>query len=112
MVIMHHQQLTWLMALTEELVKTIEGLQIPAATTLPLVPPTTPPVQVPNIVAANPITSTLYLVLPEQFEGTAPKCKGLLMQCAMFVNQQTVLYPTEKSRTLFVCSLLTGRALD
>ncbi|KAL1249495.1 hypothetical protein QQF64_020500 [Cirrhinus molitorella] len=30
----------------------------------------------------------------------------------LFVNQQPNLYPTDESRIAFVCSLLTGRALD
>ncbi len=30
----------------------------------------------------------------------------------MFVNQHPLLYPTDDSRVSFVCSLLTGRALD
>ncbi len=34
------------------------------------------------------------------------------MQCSMFVSQQPMLYPTDDSRIAFVCSLLTGRALE
>ncbi len=52
------------------------------------------------------------LAFPEKFDGNPTKCKGFLLQCSLFVNQQPSLYPTESSRTAFVCSLLTGRALD
>lgn len=47
-----------------------------------------------------------------KFEGNPAKCKGFLLQCSLFVNQQPALYPTDSSRISFVCSLLTGRALD
>ncbi len=40
------------------------------------------------------------------------KMQRLLLQCSLFVNQQPSLYPTESSRIAFVCSLLTGKALD
>lgn len=46
------------------------------------------------------------------FDGTPAKCKGFLLQCSLFVNQQPSLYYTESSRISFVCSLLTGKALD
>ncbi len=40
------------------------------------------------------------------------RCKGFLLQCSMFIGQQPTLYPTDDSRIAFVCSLLTGRALE
>uniref|UniRef100_A0A9J8A398 CCHC-type domain-containing protein n=1 Tax=Cyprinus carpio carpio TaxID=630221 RepID=A0A9J8A398_CYPCA len=52
------------------------------------------------------------LAFPERFDGTPTKCRGFLLQCSLFVNQQPLLYPTESSRIAFVCSLLTGRALE
>lgn len=52
------------------------------------------------------------LALPEKFDGTPTKCKGFLLQCSLYVNQQPSLYPTDTSRISFVCSLLTGKALD
>ncbi len=52
------------------------------------------------------------LAYPEKFYGTPAKCKGFLLQCSLFVSQQPVLYPTEESRIAFLCSLLTGKALD
>lgn len=35
-----------------------------------------------------------------------------LLQCSLYVNQQPSLYPTDTGRISFVCSLLTGKALD
>ncbi|KAI2653118.1 Transposon Tf2-6 polyprotein [Labeo rohita] len=49
---------------------------------------------------------------PEKFDGTPGKCKGFLLQCTLFVNQQPHLYPTDEGRIAFVCSLLTGKALE
>ncbi len=39
-------------------------------------------------------------------------CRGFLLQCSLFVTQQPALYSNDASKTAFVCSLLTGRALD
>ncbi len=38
--------------------------------------------------------------------------QGFLLQCSLFVSQQPSLYPTDSSRIAFVCSLLTGKALE
>ncbi|XP_067255440.1 uncharacterized protein [Chanodichthys erythropterus] len=104
---MHHHQLSRLTSLTEELVKTLQGLRLnppespgtpaAAATATPQSPPAAP----------NP-----RLALPEKFDGTPNKCKGFLLQCSLYVNQQPSMYPIDISRISFVCSLLTGKALD
>ncbi len=62
----------------------------------------------------TPSTSTTSprLAFPDKFDGSPSKCKGFLLQCSMFVSQQPRLYPTDDSRIAFVCSLLTGRALE
>ncbi|KAL0147107.1 hypothetical protein M9458_057631 [Cirrhinus mrigala] len=93
----HQQQLTRLTTLTEELVKTLQSLQLPTPT--PQAMPPSPPIASPR------------LAYPEKFDGTPAKCKGFLLQCSLFVSQQPALYPTEESRIAFVCSLLTGKAL-
>ncbi|KAI2654269.1 Transposon Tf2-6 polyprotein [Labeo rohita] len=59
-----------------------------------------------------PVATSPRLAFPEKFDGTAAKCRGFLLQCTLFVNQQPHLYPTEEGKISFVCSLLTGRALD
>ncbi len=99
----HQQQLGRLTSLTEELVKTLQALQLsPPAMNPPMLNP--PP---PASVTASP-----RLAFPEKFDGSPSRCKGFLLQCSMFVNQQPTLYYTDESRIAFVCSLLTGRALD
>ncbi len=52
------------------------------------------------------------LAFPEKFDGEPARCKGFLLQCSLFTNQQPSLYPTDSSRIAFVCSLLTGKALE
>ncbi|KAI2665817.1 Transposon Tf2-9 polyprotein [Labeo rohita] len=100
----HQQQLDRLTDLTGQLVRAIQGLQLtpPVAAT-----PTAPPPQTTPPVAASP-----RLAFPEKFDGTAAKCKGFLLQCSLFVNQQPHLYPTDEGKIAFVCSLLCGRALE
>ncbi len=101
----HQQQLNRLTSVTEELVKTLQALHLPApnASAPPLNPPPT---------HATFTTSSPRLAFPEKFDGSPAKCKGFLLQCSMFVNQQPMLYPTDETRIAFVGSLLTGRALD
>ncbi|KAI2668609.1 Transposon Tf2-6 polyprotein [Labeo rohita] len=102
----HQQQLDHLTALTEQLVRAVQGLQIAAP---PAVSP--PPAASPSP-AAPPVTASPRLAFPEKFDGSPGKCKGFLLQCTLFVNQQPHLYPTDEGRIAFVCSLLTGKALE
>ncbi len=101
----HQQQLNRLTSVTEELVKTLQALQLQAISTS--APPPSP-----SQAHAPSITASPRLAFPEKFDGSPTKCKGFLLQSSMFVNQQTMLYPTDESRIAFMCSLLTGRALD
>ncbi len=103
----HQQQLTRLTLLTEEMITAVRELrqQTPVAQTpASSIPPPDP----------TPSTSTTSprLAFPDKFDGSPSKCKGFLLQCSMFVSQQPRLYPTDESRIAFVCSLLTGRALE
>ncbi|KAL0164219.1 hypothetical protein M9458_039972, partial [Cirrhinus mrigala] len=100
----HQQQLDRLTDLTAQLVRALQGLQL---TTPPVSPPAAPLPPAAQSVSASP-----RLAFPEKFDGTPTKCKGFLLQCSLFVSQQPHLYPTEESKVAFVCSLLTGRALD
>ncbi len=101
----HQQQLNRLTSVTEELVKTLQALHLQESNAS-----APPPSPLPA--CATSTTASPRLAFPEKFDGSPTKCKGFLLQCSMFVNQQTMLYPTEESRIAFVCSLLTGRALD
>ncbi|KAL0149129.1 hypothetical protein M9458_055561 [Cirrhinus mrigala] len=103
----HQQQLACLTTLTEEMVKTLQSLRLPSSET------TSPPLaSAPQTPLPNPPIASPRLAYPEKFDGTPAKCKGVLLQCSLFVTQQPALYPTEESRIAFVCSLLTGKALD
>ncbi|KAL0185666.1 hypothetical protein M9458_017336, partial [Cirrhinus mrigala] len=101
---MHEQQLDRLTDLTAQLVRALQGLQLVAPTATP--PVTSPPP------GAQSAPSSPRLAFPEKFDGTPAKCKGFLLQCSLFVNQQPHMYPTDKCKIAFVCSLLTGRALE
>jgi len=103
----HHHQLNRLTSLTEELLKTLQSLRL-TPTEATAAQATTP--------ASHVITPTSlvnpWLAFPEKFDGDPAKCKGFLLQCSLFVNQQPTLCPTDSSRISFVCSQLIGRALD
>ncbi len=103
----HQRQLQRLTTLTEELVKALQSMH---GTTSPVSPPA------PALLPASSPSSTQAvnprLSLPERFDGTPAKCKGFLLQCSLFLNQQQSLYPTDISQVSFICSLLSGRALE
>ncbi|KAL0200303.1 hypothetical protein M9458_003490, partial [Cirrhinus mrigala] len=103
----HQQQLAHLTTLTEEMVKTLHSLQSTAVGTAQTT--TTP---TPQTASAHPPVASPRLAYPDKFDGNPARCKGFLLQCSLFVSQQPALYPTEESRIAFVCSLLTGKALD
>ncbi|KAI2653667.1 Transposon Tf2-9 polyprotein [Labeo rohita] len=107
----HHLQLTRLTTLTKELVKTLQSLQIPPAAPAPMAATAPAPPAISSAARAS-ATISPRLAFPEKFDGDPAKCKGFLLQCSLFVNQQPALYPTDSSRIAFVCALLTGRALD
>ncbi len=75
----------------------------------PLQPPVDPASQAPPPSHSTASPRVAYL---EKFDGTPDKCKGFLLQCSLFVSQQPAFYPTEESCIAFLCSLLTGKALD
>ncbi|KAI2644948.1 Transposon Tf2-6 polyprotein [Labeo rohita] len=104
MLTQHQQQLDRLTTLTEQLVQAIQGMRA-APPPIP-VPPSAP------LPAAQPVTASPKLAFPEKFDGTAAKYKGFLLQCTLFVNQQPNLYASDESKIAFVCSLLTGKALE
>lgn len=78
----HQQQLQRLTSLTEELVKTLQSLRLPATETsrIPAPPAADAAALTPN---ASP-----HLTFPEKFDGAPIKCKGFLLQCSLFVAQQ------------------------
>ncbi|KAL0148450.1 hypothetical protein M9458_056260 [Cirrhinus mrigala] len=102
---LHQQQLERLTSLTGELVKALQTLTPTPPATAVTPSPVSPP-------TPQPATVSPRLAFPDKFDGSPSKCKGFLLQCSIFVNQQPALYPTDASKISFVCSLLTGKALD
>ncbi|KAL0186198.1 hypothetical protein M9458_017868, partial [Cirrhinus mrigala] len=90
---------------TEELVKPLQSLRVTEASVRAPDPPQ------PSAATSHAIASP-RLAFPEKFDGSPERYKRFLMQCSLFVSQQPLLYPMDESRISFVCSLLTGRALD
>lgn len=103
----HQQQLLKLTSLTEELVRTMRTLTPPSAASAPPAAASAHPDPSLNLSNSNP-----RLSLPDKFDGTVTKCRGFLLQCSLFMNQQPHLYSTDDSKVSFLCSLLTGKALD
>ncbi|KAK7152413.1 hypothetical protein R3I93_010584 [Phoxinus phoxinus] len=101
----HHRQLTHLTSLTEELVKAVQSLQKPTEEI---------PVQVAPVLspAADSAFSSTRISLPEKYEGDPGKCKGFMLQCSMYLARQPAQYATDMDKITFICSLLTGRALE
>ncbi|KAG1956953.1 retrotransposable element [Pimephales promelas] len=106
---LHQQQLSHLTTLTEQLVQAFQELRT-AAGSIPSTPATQPPPSVPPDTVSTAVNPRL--AFPDKFDGTPTKCKGFLLQCTLFVEQQPALYASHGSRIAFVCSLLTGRALE
>ncbi|KAL0203650.1 hypothetical protein M9458_001668, partial [Cirrhinus mrigala] len=90
MLTQHQQQLDRLTALTEQLIRAVQGLQV---ATPPVASPPPPPAQLPVV---QPVTASPRLAFPDKFDGTPTKCKGFLLQCTLFVNQQPNLYATDE----------------
>ncbi len=103
----HQQQLQRLTSLTEELVKTLQAPHVTAPSMNPT--PTPAPATTPTFA---PAPQSIRLSLPDKYDGSPGKCTGFLMQCYICITQQPLTYPTDDSRVAFVCSLLTGKALE
>ncbi len=101
----HHHQLARLTTLTEELVDALRSIRLSTPD---------PALSQPSMNALAPPTSSINprLALPDKFDGNPMKCKGFLLQCSLFVNQQPTMYITDTSKTSFVCSLFTDMALE
>ncbi len=105
----HHHQLTRLTSLTKELIQAVRALQTSAPDPPPV--PTQPPAaHAPELQPSA--SASPRLALPEKFEGDPSKCKGFVLQCSLYLAQQSMSHSTDTSKIAFVCSLLTGRALD
>lgn len=102
----NQHQLNRLTSTAEELVKAVQNLHSTAVTSPP------PAAVTASHTAETPTHVNPRLAYPEKFDGDSTKCKGFLLQCSLFVEQQPTLYTTDAGRIAFVCSLLTGRALE
>ncbi|MGL5565866.1 MAG: DUF4939 domain-containing protein, partial [Plesiomonas sp.] len=108
----HQHQLARLSAVTDELVKALQSLQVVTPEITPSVPPSGP-VQ-PLSSSPPPVAASAHprMALPEKYNGSPAGCKGFLLQCSLYIAQQPVQFLNDDSRIAFTCSLLTGKALD
>ncbi|KAL0194547.1 hypothetical protein M9458_008119 [Cirrhinus mrigala] len=110
----HHQQLDNITTTTEDLVRSVQALtQAVNRLTTPANPPTAAaaPPSPPAPAVSTATSSSARLSLPEKYDGLAGKCKGFLMQCAIYINSQPQNFPSDDSKVSLVCSLLTSKAL-
>ncbi|KAL0165999.1 hypothetical protein M9458_037843, partial [Cirrhinus mrigala] len=62
--------------------------------------------------SSTTLASGSPMALPACYSGEAAKCNGFLLQCTLYFEMQPQRFPTERSKTAFITSLLSGRALD
>jgi len=72
----------------------------PAITSVSTVSTPSPPVH------ASPMAK------PAPYSGSAEDCSGFLLQCALVLEMQLHLYPTETTKVAFIISHLQGKALQ
>uniref|UniRef100_A0A3B1IBQ3 Gypsy retrotransposon integrase-like protein 1 n=1 Tax=Astyanax mexicanus TaxID=7994 RepID=A0A3B1IBQ3_ASTMX len=61
---------------------------------------------------ADPGSSTVFIAVPERYDGSPDHCKGFLMQCTLYINHHPAQFQSEVDKIHFVLSLLTGRAKE
>ncbi|ROL45085.1 Retrotransposon-derived protein PEG10 [Anabarilius grahami] len=72
----------------------------------------------PAITSANTVTSpsppvhTSPMAKPAPYSGSAEDCSGFLLQCALVLEMQPHLYPSDTSKVAFIISQLQGKALQ
>jgi len=93
------------------------SLSQPATSTAPTVPANLlHPVRLallhPAPAASSSAASVSPMARPVTFTGAAEDCSGFLLQCSLYLEAQSQLFTTERSRVVFVIFLLTGRALQ
>ncbi|MGL5580803.1 MAG: DUF4939 domain-containing protein, partial [Cetobacterium sp.] len=49
---------------------------------------------------------------PATYSGAAEDCSGFLLQCSLYMEANTHLFATERSRVAFIINLLSGKALQ
>ncbi|KAK3531831.1 hypothetical protein QTP70_029712 [Hemibagrus guttatus] len=71
----------------------------------------------PSTTSVNTITnpSTLLcaspMVKPAPYSGSAEDCNGFLLQCSLVLEMQPHMYPTERSKVVFVITQLSSKAV-
>ena len=100
--VQHKRQLEHLTTLTNELVHAIRGLKVSASSATTDQPS-----------GASPSTASATvnprLALPEKFDGASARCKGFLLQCRLYFDQQPTLHPTDSGKLRLCVRSSPGR---
>ncbi|XDV26708.1 hypothetical protein PO909_030346 [Leuciscus waleckii] len=106
--LVHQQQLEKLTSLTEDLVRSMQDLSAQFAAAAQTAAPPVQPSPSASTSSNNP-----RLSLPDKYDGSSATCKGFLLQCTLYINQQPNLFSNnDDARVSLICSLLTGKALE
>lgn len=60
---------------------------------------------------ASPFVVASPMVTPAFFSGLAEDCKGVILQCSAYLQNNYHCFPTEEAKILFIISLLIVKAL-
>uniref|UniRef100_A0A8B9RNS1 Uncharacterized protein n=1 Tax=Astyanax mexicanus TaxID=7994 RepID=A0A8B9RNS1_ASTMX len=95
----------------EELVQLIQGLV--QRVTPPVAEPAAAGLEQPVDIdaPANPPSSSVFIAVPERYDGSPGSCKSFLMQCTLYINHNAAQFRREADKIYFVISLLTGKTL-
>ncbi len=75
-------------------------------------PPAQATTSVSTIASPSPLLIASPMARPAPFSGVAEECNGFLLQCSLYMENQTHLYTTERSKVSFLISLLSSKALQ
>ncbi|KAK3523122.1 hypothetical protein QTP86_017285 [Hemibagrus guttatus] len=76
-------------------------------------PASTPPaiISTETIIASLAPLCSSPMAQPATYSGSVEDCNGFLLQCSLVLEMQPHLYPTERSKVVFVITQLRGQAL-
>ncbi|KAG1959594.1 draxin [Pimephales promelas] len=104
-------QLARLTSLLEELASSVQSWS-PQSSSTAANQAQTPAAPVPPQPSVSTACSNSSTPFPEKFNGSPEACEGFLQQCSWYISHQPQFYGSDTDRISFICSLLTGKALE
>ena len=71
-----------------------------------------PPASLPPPGITSCPSSEPRLPVPERYEGEPGSCRSFLLTCSLVFELQPSSFPSERSRVVYVITLLSGRACE